>query len=100
MGLLSRYPSLTAWVLLFLIIFGPFFVYHYEQRTAILEVYAHLDQKPKPMKRVLPSKEGQEYIRILAIEGGGIYGILPAHVGAYLEAKSGKPISELFDYFQ
>lgn len=97
MRFLSKYPSLTALILLFLIIVGPFFVYHYEQRTAILDVYSHLDQNPKTPDRVLPSKKDQEYIRILAIDGGGIYGILPAHVMRYLEEKTGKHSTELFD---
>jgi patatin-like phospholipase/acyl hydrolase len=67
------------------------------QKYDILSVYSHLDQNPNPVQRPLPSKQNQEYIRILSIEGGGIYGILPAHVLQYLEEKSGRPINQLFD---
>ncbi|MGE6414537.1 patatin-like phospholipase family protein [Planococcus kocurii] len=35
--------------------------------------------------------------KILAIDGGGVRGIIPAMLLAELEAESGKPISELFD---
>jgi patatin-like phospholipase/acyl hydrolase len=36
-------------------------------------------------------------IRILSIDGGGIRGILPAMVLAWLERTTGKPVSQLFD---
>jgi len=36
-------------------------------------------------------------LRILAIDGGGIRGIIPAVVLAAIEKQSGKPICELFD---
>ncbi|MCH4826813.1 patatin-like phospholipase family protein [Planococcus halocryophilus] len=35
--------------------------------------------------------------RILAIDGGGVRGVIPAMLLAELEAQSGKPVSELFD---
>ena len=35
--------------------------------------------------------------RVLSIDGGGIRGIIPALVVAYLERKAKKPASELFD---
>lgn len=35
--------------------------------------------------------------RILSIDGGGIRGIIPAHVIAHLESVSGKPAAHLFD---
>jgi patatin-like phospholipase/acyl hydrolase len=36
-------------------------------------------------------------IRVLSIDGGGIKGIIPATVLAYIEQKAGQPISALFD---
>ncbi len=38
-----------------------------------------------------------EYVRILSIDGGGVRNIISLHALVYLEEKSGKPISELFD---
>ena len=35
--------------------------------------------------------------RVLAIDGGGIRGIIPAMVVAHIESKMRKPASELFD---
>ena len=36
-------------------------------------------------------------IRILSIDGGGIRGILPAMLLAWLERRTGQPVSKLFD---
>ncbi len=36
-------------------------------------------------------------VKVLSIDGGGIKGIIPATVLAYIEEQTGKPISELFD---
>src|SRR5579864_7029720 len=36
-------------------------------------------------------------VRILAIDGGGIRGIIPAMVLAYIESATGRPIAKLFD---
>lgn len=93
-----KYPLLTSGVIILALIIGSFVFYHYEQKKEILSVYSRLDQHPKPTTRELPSKEGQEYIRILSIEGGGQYGILPAHVLKYMENISGKSVSDLFDF--
>lgn len=38
-------------------------------------------------------------VRILVVDGGGIDGIMPLVVLRYLEEKTGKPASELFDFF-
>lgn len=92
-----RYPYLTSIFFVLLFIIGPFIFYYYEQKIEIFSVYSKLAQVPKPQDRVLPQKNEQEYIRILSICGGGIRGIIPAHVLKYLEQTSKKPIAELFD---
>jgi uncharacterized protein len=92
-----KYPYLTTIAISFLIIIGIYIYYPYQQRREILSIYSHLDQNPLPMERKLPPKDDQEFIRILAIDGGGVYGILPAHILKYIEEKSKKPVSELFD---
>lgn len=38
-------------------------------------------------------------VRILVVDGGGIDGIIPLTVLNYMEQKSGKPVSQLFDFF-
>src|SRR5688500_20096318 len=48
----------------------------------------------------LPSRRAHGYlpgVRVLAIDGGGIRGIIPALVLAELERRSGRPVFELFD---
>jgi patatin-like phospholipase/acyl hydrolase len=44
-------------------------------------------------------KKDPATVRILVIDGGGIYGIMPLVVLHYLEEKTGKPIVDLFDFF-
>jgi patatin-like phospholipase/acyl hydrolase len=39
----------------------------------------------------------QKIWRILSIDGGGIRGIIPANILAFIEKRTGKPISQLFD---
>lgn len=36
-------------------------------------------------------------VKVLSIDGGGIRGVIPAHVLAAIETRAGAPISELFD---
>jgi uncharacterized protein len=42
-------------------------------------------------------KDSGDTITVLVVDGGGIRGIIPAHVLKYIEKKSGQPISKLFD---
>jgi len=53
---------------------------------------------PIPMDRSLPDKSQQKVIRILALDGGGIRGIIPLMVLREIEGRTGKPINELFDF--
>src|SRR5690349_5193892 len=42
--------------------------------------------------------ESKPHYRVLTLHGGGIRGIINARILQELEEKSGKPITELFDY--
>ena len=42
-------------------------------------------------------KSKQKIITVLSIDGGGMYGILPANILKVLEDRTGQPISKLFD---
>lgn len=46
-----------------------------------------------------PDLSGRKVVRVLCINGGGVRGVVPARVLAYLEERTGKPIAELFDVF-
>ncbi len=39
----------------------------------------------------------QKIITVLSIDGGGVYGVLPANILKVLEERTGQPISKLFD---
>lgn len=45
------------------------------------------------------SDTDKSVVRILVIDGGGIDGIIPLVLLEYLEKQTGKPVSELFDFF-
>lgn len=92
-----KYPYLTSIFFVLVLLVSPFVFYFYGQRWTVYSVYSHLTQAPSQIQRTLPLKDNQEYIRILAIEGGGIRGIIPVHALNYLEERCRKPISELFD---
>jgi len=40
---------------------------------------------------------GSQCYRVLALDGGGIRGLIPAHVLEEIETHMGRPISEMFD---
>jgi uncharacterized protein len=48
--------------------------------------------------RFVGEKPHEEAVRALAVDGGGIRGILPALIGAELELRTGKHLAELFDF--
>lgn len=72
--------------------------------VAIFVGYSRYQEKPIPsperssaqLPGVRPRDPGQ-YIRVLSIDGGGMRGLIPLHCLAYLEKRSGKPVSEMFD---
>ncbi len=49
-----------------------------------------------PIEMVPPAPQNQD-IRVLAIDGGGIRGIIPAVILAEIEARTERPIAKLFD---
>ncbi len=53
----------------------------------------------KSSKACSLSRKNKDTIRILIVDGGGIDGLMPLVVLHYLEQKSGKPTSALFDFF-
>jgi hypothetical protein len=65
--------------------------YKNEEEIA-LDVLKPLMNEPIPEVNL-----NQERIKVLVIEGGGIKGFFPVVILNYLEKKTGKPISELYD---
>ncbi|TSA33395.1 MAG: hypothetical protein D4R65_07820 [Verrucomicrobiaceae bacterium] len=67
-------------------------------------VYARYQQKPVPQTRrepaelpaVRPRNPGK-YVRILSIDDGGMRSLLALHCLDYMEKRSGRPASDLFD---
>ena len=59
-------------------------------------IHIKLNPKVKQESRLL-NKINKDTIRILSIDGGGVRGLVSLEVIKYIEAKSGKPIAELFD---
>src|SRR5260370_42076788 len=51
-----------------------------------------------PFPRYVGEEPEPNAVRALAIDGGGIRGILPALLGAEIEDRTGKRIAELFDF--
>ena len=50
----------------------------------------------------IPSKDkrkAKKYVLVLSIDGGGVKGLIPARILQYIEKKTGKKISEIFDVF-
>jgi len=41
----------------------------------------------------------RKVVRVLTVDGGGVRGLIPAEVLAYLEQKTGRPTADLFDLF-
>lgn len=48
--------------------------------------------------RLAGEHPSDDAVRVLAVDGGGIRGVIPALVAAELEERSGRPICELFDF--
>lgn len=44
------------------------------------------------------AQPSEDSLRVLAVDGGGIRGVIPALIGAELEDRTGKALSELFDF--
>lgn len=69
------------------------------QQTSESEVINNIQQQEKPQEKpqeTMSTTENSKY-KILAIDGGGIRGIIPAMVLAEIEKRTQKPIFELFD---
>ncbi len=84
-------------LVLILVYLGLCYVFnHYYSKSISLS--------PLPPEKVVYCNSGKadrnsSIVRILVIDGGGIDGIMPLVLLNYLEEKTGKPISDLFDFF-
>lgn len=86
---------------------GSFFVANYFYKTQQIESYekfykeeeklAHEILKPQWDQEDPDPNLKQERIKVLVIEGGGAKGLYALRVLDYLEKKTGKPISQLYD---
>jgi len=72
--------------------------------AAILWAYGRYHQKPVPSPQrqavQLPAarpRDTGKYVRVLAVDGGGMRSLLALKCLEYLEKRSGRPVSELFD---
>ena len=72
--------------------------------AALVWAYARYHQKPvpSPERQVsqLPAarpRETGKYVRVLAVDGGGMRSLLALKCLEYLEKRSGRPVCELFD---
>lgn len=65
------------------------------EQTSESEVIVNIQQQEKPQETM--STTANSKYKILAIDGGGIRGIIPAMVLAEIEKRTQKPIFELFD---
>ena len=81
------FRNLLATLFLGVCLFCPF-----EETTLLAQESAKQDQSVPPPFGFNPC------IRILSIDGGGVRGIIPAHVLEKIEKETGQPISRLFDF--
>lgn len=56
------------------------------------------DKKLKDYRDILEQYKDKEVINILVLSGGGLRGMVPLHVLAYLEEITGKKVGDLFDF--
>lgn len=84
-------------ILIFFIFVIFFFGYIVSSQKISKPPYHALDDAIKPITNPLRHSRNDHTVYILSISGGGIHGIIPAKILSYIESKTGKPISELFD---
>ncbi|WP_267256662.1 patatin-like phospholipase family protein [Coxiella endosymbiont of Ornithodoros maritimus] len=94
-----RKTKITFWIIfIVLLVFAVFIYRNYRlyQPTVLQDSHLPLSDDVHVAHRPIP--KGVKIIQILSFNGGGIRGILTAHVLQYLEKVIGKPISKLFDF--
>jgi hypothetical protein len=69
-----------------------FHAFFKEEEKIAQDVFKNLSNEPKPEMNLEKKK-----IKVLVVEGGGVKGLYAIRVLDYLEKKTGKPISELYD---
>ena len=57
------------------------------------------DKELKDFNKIIEHYENREAINVLVLSGGGVRGLVPLHVLAYIEHITGKKTGELFDFF-
>lgn len=70
------------------------------QDRDFIEYYTRMAQLLEDTyKKRLDTYADKTEINILSVDGGGIRGLIPASLIKIIEAETGKPITELFDFF-
>lgn len=90
-----------------LVLVGTFSVAHLIYKNHEMKSYEAFYQKEEKIARevigssfnpeTVEPNQNQERIKVLVIEGGGAKGLYALRILNYLEKKTGKPISELYD---
>ncbi len=85
-------------VLLAIALMATGIIYFYNQQYPYLTVYPKTSPiAEKHQQQLVAAAKKRKELRVLTLDGGGIHGIMELYSLAYLEKKTGKPISQLFD---
>ncbi|AIT63029.1 patatin-like phospholipase family protein [Coxiella burnetii] len=93
-----RRTKISLWVIFIVLLVFVFIYSNYRLYQPTVSQDSHLPLSDDVHVAHRPIPKGVKIIRILSLNGGGIRGILTAHVLQYLEKVTGKPISKLFDF--
>lgn len=91
----KKWLKRKLWLLSILLILSPFVIYNF---WICFYSVPPIHDTALPTQRLLPVKN-QKTIRVMSVSSGGLDGILSIYPLIYLEEKTGKPISQLFDMF-
>lgn len=85
-------------ILVFLILAFVITVHFYNLHHARIVFFAKPVRNPvNKQAHLIAQIQNKPVITMLSVDGGGMAGIIPLQVLAYLEKKTGKPVSELFN---
>ena len=90
--------SLLFWIVysIAVVIYLNYLTRNYLVATSRDEIVG--DKNLKTHNQLLEQYEGVEDINVLVLTGGGIRGLVPLEILAYIERKTGKKVGELFDF--